>query len=326
MVANKLKKGDEVRIIAPARSMALLNDDCIEIATKRLTDLGLKVTFGKYVYETDSDYSHGSIEHRAFDLNEAFSDLNVKCILTVMGGYNSNQLLKYIDFENIKNNPKIFCGFSDITALSNAIYAKTGLVTYSGPHFSTFGMLKGNEFTIDHFIKMFFEDEEVNIVSSDTWSNDSWYLDQENREFIKNDGMFIINKGTAEGTIIGGNLCTVNLLQGTKYMPSIKNSILFIEDDGLTGDDFLMNFDRDFQSLIALDDFKYVKGIVIGRAEKNCNMNNEKWIKMIKNKVELDNMPVIAGADFGHTTPIITFPIGGYAQIDAIDEIKLVIK
>lgn len=319
MVPQKLKKGDEVRIIAPSRSMVILGEDCIDIAKKRLEDLGLKVTFGKHLMEADSDYMCASIESRLEDLHDAFRDENVKAMLTVIGGFNSNQLLDYIDYELIKQNPKIFCGFSDISVLSNAIYAKTGLVTYSGPHFSSFGMLKGFEYTMDYFTKILFEEGDVNVESSNEWSDDPWFLNQEKREFIKNDGMFIINEGKAEGTIVGGNLCSVNLLQGSEYMPCISNSILFIEDDEAAGSVYLMEFDRNLQSLMHMPEFKTVKGIVLGRAQKSVNMTNEKWTKLIKSKKELDNIPVIAGVDFGHSTPIITFPVGGNAKLEAKD-------
>ena len=327
MIPAKLKKGDEVRVIAPSRSMVILGEDCKKIATERLEALGLKVTFGKYVMEADSDYLCTSVEHRVEDLNEAFKDKNVKAILTVIGGFNSNQMLDYIDYEAIKENPKIFCGFSDITALSNSIYAKTGLVTYSGPHYSSFGMLKGFEYTLEYFKKMFFEDKEIEIKSSKEWSDDAWFIDQENREFIKNDGMFVINEGEAEGEIVGGNLCTLNLLQGTEYMPNIENKILFLEDDDMAGKIYLMEFDRNLQSLIHMPEFKTVKALVLGRSQKATDMTKEKWIKLIKNKPELANIPVIAVVDFGHSTPIITFPIGGDAILKAKDNnIELYIK
>ena len=327
MIPAKLKSGDEVRIIAPSRSMIMLGEDCKKIATERLEALGLKVTFGKYVMEADSDYLSTSVEHRAQDLNDAFRDKNVKAILTVIGGFNSNQLLNYIDYETIKENPKIFCGFSDITALSNAIHAKTGLVTYSGPHYSSFGMLKGFEYSLEYFKKMFFQDEEFEVLSSEKWSDDAWFIDQENREFIDNEGMFIINEGKAEGNIVGGNLCTLNLLQGTPYMPDISNKVLFLEDDDMAGKIYLMEFDRNLQSLMHMPEFKTVKGIVLGRSQKATSMTKEKWFKLIKNKPELKDLPVIAGVDFGHSTPIITFPIGGYAKLEASNnKIKLTIK
>ena len=327
MVPNKLKPGDEVRVIAPSRSMVIIGEDCKKIATDRLESLGLKVTFGKHVMEADSDYLCASIESRVEDLNEAFRDKNVKAILTVIGGFNSNQLLDYIDYDAIKENPKIFCGFSDITALSNSIYAKTGLVTYSGPHWSSFGMLKGFDYEFEYFKKMFMEDEEIEITSSKEWSDDAWFMDQENREFIPNEGMFIINEGVTEGEIVGGNLCTLNLLQGTEYMPDISNKVLFIEDDDMAGKIYLMEFDRNLQSLMHMPEFKTVRGIVLGRSQKATAMTKEKWMKLIKNKKELANIPVIAGADFGHSTPIFTFPIGGYAKLSAKDgDIKLTIK
>lgn len=327
MIPEKLKVGDEVRVIAPSRSMAILGEDCKQIATKRLEDLGLKVTFGKHVMEADSDYLAASVEARVEDLNDAFRDKNVKAILTVIGGFNSNSILNYIDYEAIKENPKIFCGFSDITALSNAIHAKTGLVTYSGPHYSSLGMLKGCEYSLEYFKKMFFQEEEFEVKASEEWSDDLWFLDQENRNFEKHDGMFIINEGEAEGNIVGGNLCTLNLLQATPYMPNIKNKILFLEDDNLSGDVFLMEFDRNLQSLMHMPEFKTVKGIVLGRAEVASCMTVEKWTKLIKNKPELAHIPVIGNANFGHTTPIMTFPVGGHAKLYAKgNEIKLLIK
>lgn len=327
MIPAKLKSGDEVRVIAPSRSMAILGEDCKSLATRRLEELGLKVTFGKHVMEADSDYLAASVEARVEDLNEAFKDKNVKAILTVIGGFNSNSILDYIDYEAIKENPKIFCGFSDITALSNAIHAKTGLVTYSGPHYSSFGMLKGFEYTLEYFKKMFFEEEEFEIKASENWSDDAWFIDQENRKFEKHEGMFIINEGEAEGNIVGGNLCTLNLLQATPYMPNIENKILFLEDDNLSGDVFLMEFDRNLQSLMHMPEFKTVKGIVLGRAEVASCMTVEKWTKLIKNKPELAHIPVIGNANFGHTTPIMTFPVGGHAKLVAKEnKIELLIK
>ena len=319
MVPEKLKAGDEVRIIAPSRSMAMLGNDCIEIAKERLENLGLKVTFAKHVMDVDEDYVCTNAKDRAEDLNEAFRDKNVKAILTVIGGFNSNQILKYIDFDLIKNNPKILCGFSDITILVDSIYAKTGLVTYYGPHFSSFGMKKGFDYTLEYFKKMFFGEGEVEIKPSETWSDEAWFIDQENREFIQNEGMYIINEGEAEGKIIGGNLCTLNLLQGTEYMPDIKDSILFLEDDEMAGKMFLVEFDRDLTSLIQQPGFNTVKGIVLGRCQKGSCMTKEKWMKLIKSKPELENIPVIADCNFGHTTPIITFPIGGNAKLYARD-------
>ena len=163
---------------------------------------------------------------------------------------------------------------------------------------------------------MLFSNEVVNVASSDEWSNDLWFIDQDKREFIKNDGFNIIREGVGEGVILGGNLCTLNLLQGTKYFPNIDNNvILFIEDDGLVGDNFVCEFDRDFQSLVHAVGKDLIKGIVVGRAELVTNMTVDRWKKIFAHK-DLDNIPIIINADFGHTNPMITIPLGGYARID----------
>ena len=157
IIPSKLSIGDEIRVIAPSRSMKILSEEVIEIAKSRLEQIGFKVTFGKNVMNSiNDDFGCASILDRVEDLHDAFKDKNVKAILTVIGGYNINQLLDYIDYNLIKENPKIICGFSDITALSNAIYTKTGLITYYGPHYSSFGMKKGFEYTLEKFKNMFF--------------------------------------------------------------------------------------------------------------------------------------------------------------------------
>lgn len=317
MIPSKLKAGDEIRVIAPARSLNIINKETRDIATKCLNEMGIKVTFSKNCEEID-EFCSSSIESRIEDLHDAFLDNNVKGILTVIGGYNCNQILDYIDYDTIKNNPKILCGYSDITALSNAIYKVTGLVTYSGPHYSTFGMKKGIEYTVDYFKKCLIEDKPFKIEPSKVWSDEAWFIDQENRTFYDNKGYKVINEGSAKGKILGGNLCTFNLLQGTKYMPDLNDKILFIEDDSLSSPE---TFDRDLQSLIHQPNFNKIKGIMIGRFQMSMKMAEEKLIKIIKTKKELNKIPVIYGLDFGHTTPHITFPIGGEVQLIAKNNI-----
>lgn len=313
MLPGKLKKGDEIRVISPAKSLSIVVSDQQELAVQRLENLGFTVTFSTYAKE-ESNHISNPVDHRLEDLHQAFADTNVKAILTTLGGYDSNQLLNGIDYELIKKNPKIFCGYSDITALSNSIYRKSGLVTYSGPHFSSFGMEKGFDYTLKHFINMFTEKAPMSILPADHWSDDPWYLNQEDRAFHSNDEYKVINEGSAEGTSIGGNLCTLNLLQGTPFMPKLENTILFLEDDCLSDPP---TFDRDLQSLIHQPGFEGVKGIVIGRFQKASKFEANMIESIIQSKQELNKIPVIANASFGHTTPIFTFPIGGKAQLNA---------
>jgi len=318
---QKLRIGDEVRIIAPSRSMAIISKETREIANKRFADLGLKLSFGKHIEESD-EFISSSIKSRIEDFHDAFSNKNV---ITAIGGFNSNQLLRYLDWDLIKENPKIFCGYSDITALNNAILAKTGLVSYSGPHYSTFGQELYFDYTLEYFKKCLFSDELFEIEPSEEWSDDMWYKNQKERNLIKNDGFLVINEGKALGTLLGANLCTFNLLQGTEYFPEFpENTILFVEDDEMSN---AVTFDRDLQSLIHLPEFESVKGIVIGRFQNASQMTNELLIKIIKTKKELNNLPVIANVDFGHTDPKITFPVGGEVSLEVRNgEIKLSIS
>lgn len=284
------------------------------MALERFKLLGLNVNFGKNINETDV-FDSSPIKARIDDLHDAFADKNVKGIITFLGGLTANQLLDHIDFDLIKNNPKVLCGFSDITALQNAIYAKTGLLTYSGPHFSCFGMKKGFEYTMKYFEKCLMKNEPFSVEDSPTWSDDTWFLDQEDRTFINNDGIKVLQEGKAKGTILGGNLCTFNLLQGTEYMPRFKQTILFLEDVDKMGS-YSAEFDRNLQSLIHSEDFSEVKAIVIGRAPKKSDLTEEKIRYTFESKKDLKNMPIIYNVDFGHTTPYFTFPIGGEVEID----------
>lgn len=313
---DKLKRGDAVRIVAPSDSLNLIPEEVRGIAAGRLSDLGLEVSFGKHVYEVD-EFDSSSIESRVSDLHDAFLDKNIKGIFAAIGGYNSNQLLRYLDWDLIKKNPKVFVGYSDTTALQNAIYAKTGLVTYSGPAYTTFGQKQYFDYTLEYFKKCVFDDDAVTVSPSTSWNNDSWYRNQENRKPMKNDGWLAINAGQARGTILGANICTLNLLQGTEYFPDITNSILFLEDDA---ESKLPNFDRDLQSLIHLPGFEKVRGIVVGRFERASEVTPEQLKKAIMAKAELRSIPVLANVDFGHTDPMITFPIGGEAELVVSNE------
>lgn len=312
IIPVKLKKGDEVRVIAPALSLSIISEGNRRIANKRFKDLGVNLTFGKNAEQIDS-FNSSPVESRINDLHGAFEDGNVKMIMSVIGGHNSNQLLSYINWELIKKNPKIFCGYSDMSIFLNAMLVKTGLMTYCGPHYSSFSEKLNFAYTYDYFQKCLMSDEKFALYPSSKWSDDKWYRDQNNRHFIRNDGWRVINEGKARGTIVGGNLCTLNLLQGTEYFPNLNGAVLFVEDDENTTPAI---FDRDLQSLIHQNGFSGVKGLVIGRFQKKSKINDGLLDQIILSKKELARVPVVADVDFGHTQPLITFPIGGEVLIE----------
>ncbi len=311
IIPKKLHRGSNIRVIAPSRSMKILSNEVRKIACEALSKAGFNVSFGKHVDELDK-FSSSSIKSRVNDLHDAFLDPSVDGILTTIGGYNSNQLLDYLDYNIIKKNPKYLCGYSDITVLTNAIYAKTGLVGCNGPHFSSWAIKKGFEYSKEYFKKCCMQNTKYQIKPSRTWSDDDWYLDQNSREFIRTKGFYVINPGKAEGTLVGGHLRCFACLQGTQYFPPLKNSILLLEEDEEANP---MIFDRLLQSIIQLPDFNGVQGIIIGRFKKKSQMTLSVLKKIINSKKELALLPIIANVTVGHTMPIATFPIGGIVKI-----------
>ena len=301
MIANKLELGDEVRVIAPSRNLKEVRQDVHHHAIDFWKREGFHLTFSKNSREMNKFHS-SSIASRVEDIHEAFCDPNVKMVITCLGGFNANQILRHLDYDLIAMHPKILCGFSDITALTNAIYARTGLVTYHGPHFSTFGFDKETKYTRKAFFDCVMKDGPVTVTPSEAAAK-----------------YHIIQEGTCEGTIIGGNLCTLNLLQGTPYMPSIRDKVLFLEDDNIMGPYFSYEFDRNLESLLQTDGADTIKGIVFGRFDESCGLTVETITDIIQNKVPA-TIPVVFGADFGHVFPMITFPIGGTSKISANKE------
>lgn len=299
MLAPKLNQSDEIRVIAPSRSLAIVRDEIFNKALRYLEQQGFHITFSKHSREID-DWNSSSIQSRVVDLHEAFLDNNVKAILTAIGGFNVNQILEHIDYEIFRKHPKILCGYSDITALLSAIYAKTGLITYHGAHFSTFGFEIEQEYTQKAFLDCVMKEDSLKLKPS-----------QNAKEYT------VIQHGTCEGTIIGGNLCTLNLLQGTQFMPQADDIVLFLEDDNIMGDYFIYEFDRNFQSLLQAYGTERIKGIVFGRFEDSCKMSADVVKRIISDKLSKD-IPVVFGVDFGHVFPMITFPIGGRVRIEAI--------
>lgn len=301
-------------MVAPARSRAMVMEhDNTPWIDERFAEMGLRLTFGEHV-DDDDVFRSASIAARVADLHAAFRDPEVAAILTVIGGFNSNELLPHLDWDLIAANPKILCGYSDITALSNAIFARTGLVGYSGPHWSSFGMRDHFEPSGEWFRAALFANDPIDLVPSQHWTDDAWFADQEDRHPIPNDGWHSLQEGEATGRIVGGNLCTLNLLQGTPYMPALDGALLFVEDDYLTNP---VEFARNLTSLLQVEGAGDVVGLAIGRFQRASGITNELLAEIVARQPALAGKPVLAGLDFGHTSPMITFPVGGEASMRA---------
>lgn len=312
-IAPKLKKNDCVRVISPAFSLAIISDETRKIANKNFGDLDLMVSFGKNSTKV-KDFTSSAINDRLEDFHNAFGDKKIKAVFSTIGGYNSNQLLDDINWEFLKRNPKIICGYSDITVLLNAIYHKIGLVTYYGPHYSTLGQKKELEYTLDYLRKCLIEDGRYIVYASDSWTDDQWWIDQDNRNFQKNEGWIIVNTGSEEGIALGGNISSLGLLKGTEYMPDLTNGILFLEEEGSFD---IKSFDRELYSLLQQKGGRNIKGILVGRFQRSSDITIGQLIKVFEGIKRLKNIPIIINMDFGHTNPMFTFPIGGRVKINA---------
>ena len=155
-------------------------------------------------------------------------------------------------------------------------------------------------------------EEAFEVPPADHWSDDPWYENQEDRDLVPNPGYEVIHEGEAEGKLLGGNLGTLALLFGTPYMPELEGALLLLEDDE---EESAVDFDRHLQSLIHQPGFSGVKGLMIGRFQRASGIDLETLRAIIESKRELDGLPVVANASFGHTTPQFTFPIGGYGRL-----------
>lgn len=308
---NKLRAGDMIRIIAPSLSFAIISPETRRIAKTKLLSLGLKLTFGEHI-EEKNEFMSSSVSSRLEDLHEAFRNQEVAGIIAVIGGYNANQLLGGINWDLIKKNPKVFLGFSDNTILQTAFLAQSRLVTYYGPNYADFGQKKYFDYTLKYFKNCLMENKTYDIEASKYWTDDLWYLDQNKRKPIRNSGVSIIRPGEAQGIILGGNLCTLNLLQGTGYLPNLTGSIVFLEEDEAIS---VAVFDRNLQSLSQQPGFKAIRALLIGRFQKKSCINNDALKRIILSKSNLPKVPVACNLDFGHTNPKFTFPIGGMVKV-----------
>ena len=298
MIPARLNPGDEIRVIAPSRSLSVIWPVMYDGAVEYWKERGHHVTYASRARELE-DFMSPSIAAKVDDIHAAFADPQVKMVISCIGGFNCNRILPHLDYDLIARNPKILCGYSDVTALLNAVHAKTGLVTYHGPHFSTFGLDKERDYTWRAFTDCLMQDAAVQVEPSAAAG-----------EYA------VLQPGRCEGPIIGGNLCTLNLLQGTPYMPDLRGKVLFLEDDNIMGEYFCYEFARNLASLMQCRGAQEIAGIVFGRFEESCGMTADVMRRIIRD-VAPEGVPVIFGADFGHVFPMITFPIGGRVRVEA---------
>ncbi|AWX94753.1 S66 family peptidase [Streptococcus suis] len=306
---KRLKKGDHIRVVSPSSSIERIGGFKANLAAKeRLEELGFKLSFSEHYFENDI-FDSAPIASRVADLEAAFADESVDAILTTIGGVNCNELLPFLDFDLIARHPKIFCGYSDTTALLNAIYAKTGMPTYMGPAYSSFKMVQAQQYQTEAWLKAVTQDS-YELIPSPEWSSDAWYLPDAPRTFYQTEWK-VYNPGQASGIAIGGNISTLNLLTGTEFAPRPDKYILFLEE--AEDDDYLI-IARHLTAL--LQAYPNPQALVFGRFPKETKMTKEILLAILDKHPILKKVPVLYDLDFAHTQPLFTITIGGQVELD----------
>ena len=296
-IPKKISKGDTIGVVAPSNPIINENIEEIEKAKKIIEEKGYKVKYAKNLFSNTNGYS-ATAKEKAEDINEMFKDPEVKMIWCAKGGENSNSTFDYLDFETIKKNPKIICGYSDITAITNIITQKTGLVTFSGTNFKTIATDE-TDYSLNEAIKRF---EECSLELGD-----------------ETDSYLTIKKGIAEGELIGGNLSLIRGLVSGKYSLNFKNKILFLEELGIeTGPALASNY---LYYLKQNGVFDQIEGIWIGNYTHESGIKLEKILKDVIG--EDVKFPIIKSENFGHIERKTVIPIGTKAQIDTIQAKKI---
>lgn len=296
--AKKLKKGDKVGLIAPGS--AVNSPDDIQYSIEAVKYFGLEPIIAKNL-KKGSGYKTRTISERVDDIHDMFLDDKIKAIFAIRGGYGCSQLLDKLDYDLIKSNPKVFAGYSDITALHLAINKFSGLVTFHSPVM----MSKFTDFTAENFKSIVLNGETSILRNPDSLSG------------IRKEYPYrTIIEGSAEGSITGGNLSLISSLMGTKYEIETKGKILLIEDVG----EAPYRIDRMLTQLKLSGKLDEAAGIAFGLCE-DCTGGSGTWDlslgEVLDNILGDLNIPVFYGLLIGHTSNQLSFPIGVKGKIDS---------
>ncbi len=297
IIPAKLVKGDTIGVVAPSNPIIGENIEELEKARQIIENDGFKVKYSKNLFSNTNGYS-STAKEKADDINEMFKDKEIKMIWCAKGGENSNSTFEYLDYELIKNNPKIVCGYSDITSITNIITEKTGLITFSGINFKTIATDE-TDYSYKEAIKRFV-DGSLEIGKKD-------------------DEYQIIKQGQAEGKLIGGNLSLTRGMVSGKYSIDFTNKILFLEELGIETDPALASNFLYYMKQNGV--FDKIKGLWIGNYEHESGIKLEQIVLDVIG--EEYNFPIIKSNNFGHTEKKTVIPIGTKAKIDTDEEIKI---
>ena len=296
---KRLKSGQTIGLIAPSSNF--MENESIRFAADILKSFGFRVKKGQYIFDRNG-YLAGEDRDRAADVNAMFADKEVDAIVCIRGGYGSPRILPYLDYDVIKQNPKVIIGFSDVTALLNAIHVKTGLITFHGPNAGR----NFSDYTLSEYKKVLFDPQLTTIAAPPPFEMTEGQAERENR-------ITVITPGKAQGELIGGNLSLMVKLVGTPYEPSYKNKILFLEDVS----EAQYRIDGMLTHLKLAGRLDQLAGIVFGK----CTRCRDEGNTLSLEQVLIDHLkplgiPAVRGLMIGHIKDLSTTPIGVRAELD----------
>jgi len=301
MLLKRLKKGDTIGLIAPGYA---IKPDILQEAITTLKTMGFKPfhtnrIIGNHGYFSNTD------EERAKDLNEMFANTKIDGILCARGGYGCTRIMQMIDYDSIRENPKVLIGFSDITALLNGIYQETGLITFHGPVGSTLS----DPYSIAQLKKVVMYPEERLTIKNMELTDPEMIADLEYERYT-------ITEGTATGKLVGGSLTLINALIGTPHEIDFTDALVCIEDV----EEAPYRIDRMLTQLIEGKTFTKAAGILFGvcaGCNTSTNPNSFSLKEVILDRIRPLGIPAVYGMSFGHIENNFTFPIGINAKLDS---------
>lgn len=278
-----IEKGDAFGIVAPGGPVA---PDELRDGIELIKASGYSVILARNIFNING-YLAGDDRARLQGLHEMFLDARVKAIMCARGGYGSLRLLDKLDYGLVQKNPKVFIGYSDITALLLSFYRRTGLITFHGP---VLREICGN--------------------NQEDWLSLQRVISDSGETKLDLSGSCIMRPGKAAGPLLGGNLSLVCHMVGTPFMPSLKGKVLFLEEKG----EAPYRLDRMLTHLRLSGEFERVSGILLGSF---VDCGDPSYLKeMFSEMFSCVGGPVVMGIPSGHGPENITIPIGIEAKVD----------
>lgn len=317
----RLREGDAVGVISPSWGGGAAYPHRVERGTAYLESLGFRVKIAPHAMNS-AGYVSDTPENRVADIHAMFRDPEVKAIFVTIGGDHSCHLLPLLDWGLIRAHPKIFVGWSDAHVLSVAIWQTTGLVTFNGPAIMTeiADYPTMPEYSERYMLAVLCAPEPPGVVEpSDWWTEE--FLDWDEKEDLtrarsrqRSDGWTWLKGGSAEGVLVGGCLETMQHLRGTSYWPRWEGTVLFLETseekpDPERVDGILMDYEN-------MGVFERIRGLLFGRPMCYEPEEREQLREVILERTSKYDFPIIADMDFGHTSPMLTLPVGCRAVVD----------